>query len=101
MFKVRRGWLSGNAILQVSNDGGWIDANVMPDLEAGFHIVSLVYMREIEEELWLLRGELNSIKETRSRASKQGHATKTAKKNAPVLTSYVDRSIYTTREQTA
>ena len=89
-FRVRRGWWSGNAILQVSEGTKWTDAFITEDLEKGFHIVGLSYMQAMEEELGMLRAELDAIKETRSDAAKRGWL----KKRAPLL----NQSIYTTRK---
>jgi hypothetical protein len=47
MFRVRRAYWSGCAILQVSEGERWVDADVTPSLEAGFSIVNTEMLRKL------------------------------------------------------
>lgn len=87
-FRVRRGFLSGSPILQVSTLGKWRDAEVLPDLEAGFHIVSDAWMAQNDD---ILRDQGTTIAILKARVKLYEHraaiARKSrAKKRAPTLT---------------
>lgn len=89
MFRIRRGFLSGSPILQISlGPREWVDAEVLPDLQKGFHIVSDAWMAQNDD---ILRDQGTAIAILKARVKLYEHraaiARKSrAKKKAPVLT---------------
>lgn len=92
MFRVRRGFLSGCPILQISlGEREWVDAEVLPDLQRGFHIVSDAWMKRTDEVLAEQQGVIAILK---ARAKLYDHRSaiarkSRAKKKAPVLTEQI------------
>lgn len=86
-FRVRKGFLSGSAILQMSDESNWVDVDP-GDLPSRFCIVTGYYIEALHADLAAYEKKLRvqaariALYERRALAARKGRA----KKKPPVLT---------------